>query len=43
MIADNMNLQLKEITLTKRDGKVSHLDQVFIRGSQGKLPEITLK
>ncbi|TQS35050.1 hypothetical protein Golomagni_04540 [Golovinomyces magnicellulatus] len=28
-----MNVQLKDITVTARDGRVSHLDQVFIRGS----------
>ena len=30
---DNMNCQLKDITVTARDGRVSHLDQVYIRGS----------
>lgn len=30
---DNMNVQLKDITVTARDGRVSHLDQVYIRGS----------
>ncbi|TKA82361.1 hypothetical protein B0A49_00102 [Cryomyces minteri] len=30
---DNMNIQLKDITVTARDGRVSHLDQVYIRGS----------
>ncbi|KAI8263273.1 Small nuclear ribonucleoprotein Sm D3 [Colletotrichum sp. SAR11_239] len=25
--------QLKDITVTARDGRVSHLDQVYIRGS----------
>ena len=29
-----MNIQLKDITFTARDGRVSHLDQVYIRGSQ---------
>jgi hypothetical protein len=28
-----MNVQLKDITVTARDGRVSHLDQVYIRGS----------
>lgn len=28
-----MNIQLKDITVTARDGRVSHLDQVYIRGS----------
>ncbi|KAI7906641.1 uncharacterized protein BX663DRAFT_497170 [Cokeromyces recurvatus] len=30
---DNMNVQLKDITVTARDGRVSQLDQVYIRGS----------
>lgn len=30
---DNMNVQLRDITLTARDGRVSHLEQVYIRGS----------
>ncbi|KAF2635271.1 Sm-like ribonucleoprotein [Massarina eburnea CBS 473.64] len=30
---DNMNVQLKDITVTARDGRVSHLEQVYIRGS----------
>lgn len=30
---DNMNVQMKDITVTARDGRVSHLDQVYIRGS----------
>ncbi|TIA61204.1 hypothetical protein D6C76_10196 [Aureobasidium pullulans] len=30
---DNMNCQLRDITVTARDGRVSHLDQVYIRGS----------
>lgn len=30
---DNMNIQMKDITVTARDGRVSHLDQVYIRGS----------
>lgn len=29
-----MNIQLKDITVTARDGRVSQLDQVYIRGSQ---------
>lgn len=28
-----MNIQLREITVTARDGRVSQLDQVYIRGS----------
>ena len=30
---DNLNISLKEITVTQRDGRVSQLDQVYIRGS----------
>lgn len=30
---DNMNIQLAEITVTARDGRVSQLDRVYIRGS----------
>ncbi|KAF9997080.1 small nuclear ribonucleoprotein Sm D3 [Modicella reniformis] len=30
---DNMNVQLKEITMTARDGRLTQLDQVYIRGS----------
>ncbi|KAK9313528.1 hypothetical protein V1522DRAFT_412343 [Lipomyces starkeyi] len=32
-VEDNMNCQLRDITVTARDGRVSHLDQVYIRGS----------
>lgn len=28
-----MNVQLKDITVTARNGRVSHLDQIYIRGS----------
>ncbi|XP_046840006.1 small nuclear ribonucleoprotein Sm D3-like [Xenia sp. Carnegie-2017] len=31
---DNMNIQMSEITLTARDGRVSQLQNVFIRGSK---------
>ncbi|KAJ3045506.1 Small nuclear ribonucleoprotein Sm D3 [Rhizophlyctis rosea] len=31
---DNMNVQLRDITVTARDGRTSHLEQVYIRGSQ---------
>ncbi len=31
---DNMNIQLRDITVTARDGHISQLDQVYIRGSQ---------
>lgn len=30
---DNLNCSLKEVILTQRDGKQSHLDSVYIRGS----------
>lgn len=30
---DNMNVQLSNVNVTNRDGKVMHLDQVYIRGS----------
>ena len=29
-----MNIQLKDITCTARDGRISHLEQVYVRGSQ---------
>ena len=29
----NLNIALKDITVTGRDGRVSQLDQVYIRGS----------
>eukprot|EP00210_Caulerpa_lentillifera_P002168 g2082.t1 len=31
---DNWNVQLKDVTATARDGRVSHLDHIFIRGSR---------
>lgn len=31
---DNLNIQLKEITVTHRDGRVSQLDACYVRGSQ---------
>ncbi|ETV99459.1 hypothetical protein H310_08142 [Aphanomyces invadans] len=34
---DSMNCQLKQVTLTGRDGQISRLEQVYIRGSQVKL------
>eukprot|EP00172_Hildenbrandia_rubra_P001814 Plantae.Rhodophyta-Hildenbrandia_rubra.ctg24237.p1 GENE.Plantae.Rhodophyta-Hildenbrandia_rubra.ctg24237~~Plantae.Rhodophyta-Hildenbrandia_rubra.ctg24237.p1 ORF type:complete len:120 (+),score=5.64 Plantae.Rhodophyta-Hildenbrandia_rubra.ctg24237:66-425(+) len=40
---DNMNVQLKKVTWTRRDGKVTPLAHVFIRGSQVRfmvLPDI---
>ena len=29
-----MNCQIQNITMTARDGKVTNLEQVFVRGSQ---------
>ncbi|KAI9016641.1 hypothetical protein DFJ74DRAFT_708706 [Hyaloraphidium curvatum] len=33
-VEDNMNMQLKDVTATHRDGRVTQLDQVYVRGSQ---------
>ena len=33
---DNMNVQLRDIAVTSRDGRVTQLEQVFIRGSSVK-------
>lgn len=30
---DSLNMALKDITVTARDGRVSQLEQVYIRGS----------
>ncbi|KAJ3367097.1 hypothetical protein AMAG_00415 [Allomyces macrogynus ATCC 38327] len=30
---DNMNVQLKDVTVTRRDGRVSQLEHIFVRGS----------
>lgn len=30
---DSLNIALREVTVTARDGRVSQLDQVYIRGS----------
>jgi len=30
---DNCNVQLRDVTMTARDGRVSHLEHVYIRGS----------
>ena len=30
---DNCNVQLRDVTGTARDGRVSHLEHIFIRGS----------
>ncbi|EGP90333.1 unnamed protein product [Zymoseptoria tritici ST99CH_1A5] len=34
---DNMNVQLENINVTQRDGRVTHLDRVYIRGSHVRL------
>ena len=34
---DNMNCQLSKVTLTARDGRVSKLEHVYLRGSQIRL------
>lgn len=31
---DNWNVQLSNVTATARDGKVSHMEHIFVRGSQ---------
>ena len=33
-VEDNMNCQLSHITYTARDGRVSELEHVFVRGSK---------
>lgn len=33
-VEDNMNLQLKDVTVIARDGQVSAMETVFLRGSQ---------
>ncbi|SCV04623.1 LAMI_0H17612g1_1 [Lachancea mirantina] len=40
---DNMNVQLQDVTVTSREGSVTHMDNIFIRGSQVRflvLPDI---
>ncbi|WPH01987.1 Hypothetical protein R9X50_00484100 [Acrodontium crateriforme] len=36
-VEDNMNVQLENINVTQRDGRVTHLDRVYIRGSHVRL------
>lgn len=31
---DNWNIQLSNVTATARDGRVSHMEHIFIRGSR---------
>ncbi len=33
---DTMNVRLDDVKMTSRDGKISHLDQLYLRGSQIK-------
>ncbi|CED84523.1 sm-like ribonucleo protein [Phaffia rhodozyma] len=33
---DSLNIALREVTVTARDGRVSQLDQVYIRGSMAR-------
>lgn len=40
---DTMNCQMKEVTMTARDGRISRLENVFLRGGNIKyiiLPEL---
>ncbi|BFZ54718.1 small nuclear ribonucleoprotein Sm D3 [Savitreella phatthalungensis] len=30
---DNMNIQMRDITVTAREGRVSHVDKIYVRGS----------
>ena len=32
--SDSMNVRLDDVNLTSKDGKKSHLEQVYLRGSQ---------
>lgn len=32
-----MNVQLRDVTVTARDGRVSHLEQVYVRGSHVRM------
>lgn len=36
-IEDNMNVQLRDVTATAKDGQVSALDHVMVRGSQVRM------
>ena len=33
---DTMNVRLDDVKMTSKDGKVTHLDQLYLRGSQIK-------
>mmetsp|Transcript_2504 Transcript_2504/g.4311 ORF Transcript_2504/g.4311 Transcript_2504/m.4311 type:complete len:130 (-) Transcript_2504:110-499(-) len=42
-VEDNMNVLMQKVTVTRRDGKLVHLENVFIRGSKVRfmvLPDI---
>ena len=42
-VEDNMNLQLSAVTMTQKDGRVSRLQNVYLRGSHIRfavLPDI---
>ena len=32
-----MNIQMRDITVTAREGRVSHVDKIYVRGSHIKL------
>lgn len=34
---DNMNVKMSDVVVTARDGKVTHMDLVYVRGSHVKL------
>lgn len=42
-VEDNMNIQLEDVVVTSREGQVSHLEHVYVRGSHVRmfvLPEM---
>lgn len=39
-IEDSMNMQLREVTVTARDGQLSQMPQCFIRGSSVRLIQV---
>ena len=36
-VEDSMNVQLRDVTVTGRDGKITQMEQCFIRGSSVKM------
>eukprot|EP00891_Asterochloris_glomerata_P007859 jgi/Astpho2/7859/fgenesh1_pm.00117_%23_25_t len=34
---DNWNIQLKNVTATAKDGRISHLEHIFVRGSRVRM------